>query len=465
MTRFRPGNIPLAIIACSLILSVVAIANGYPLVFPDTGVYLSQALEFRGDPSRPPYYSLFLLPLHLRISLWPVVFIQGAITAGILYLVIRTVFDQAISATYLLAVTCLLTLFSSLPWHTGQILPDIFSSILILAIYVVVFGWINLNNLSRAFIVFVLFIATAFHYSHLPLLAVTGGMALLLAVWNNKSMRGLWIPVSLILASGITVAAAFTTYNYAYSGRASISLDSSKFLLARLIGDGTAVAFLKQTCPDSGFVLCDHLDEINGDHNTFLWNAKSPWRHVENARGFLGARDEAAAIVMGTLLNFPLDQATKSAENLATQFVWFGTGDTLCPCVGESYVNQVISKYFSGEHERFLDSKQNRNNLPITFFRLVHSIVVVGSALGCIIFLLGLLPKQHTRFAVESRISSLIIITATGITANAIITGVLSGPADRYQSRVIWLVVFNFILIALPLFLKAPRGSGASLTK
>lgn len=202
-------------------------------------------------------------------SLWPVVFIQGAITAGILYLVIRTVFDQGVSAKHLLAVTCLLTLFSSLPWHTGQILPDIFSSILILAIYVVVFGWINLNYLSRAFIVFVLFIATAFHYSHLPLLAVTGGMALLLAAWNNKSMRGLWIPVSLILATGITVAAAFATYNYAYSGRASISLDSSKFLLARLIGDGTAVAFLKQTCPDSRFVLCDHLDEINGDHNTF----------------------------------------------------------------------------------------------------------------------------------------------------------------------------------------------------
>lgn len=460
---FRSAYFALAITGCSIMLSIVAIANGYPLVFPDTGAYLSQAIEFRGEPSRPPYYSLFLLPIHLGVSLWPVVVAQGAIMAGVLYLAISTVFAQKISLRYLLVVTCLLTMFTSLPWHTSQILPDIFSSILILAVYIVVFGWDSLSLLARIFIIFVLFSATAFHYSHLPLLAVTGGVALLLAAWCRRSVRGAWIPASLIVVAGMTAAAAFVAYNYAYAGRASLSLDSSKFLLARLIGDGTAVKFLRQTCPNGRFVLCDYLDEIQEDHNVFLWDANSPWRHVEHTRGFLGARDEAAAIVQGTLLNFPAEQAIKSVENLATQFLSFGTGDTLCPCIGDAAVNQIIFKHFTSEHDRFLVSRQNRDALHIDFFRTVHTTAVVVAALGCIAFVLGLFRGQNTCPAFESRMFPLIVITVAGITANAILTGILSGPADRYQSRVVWLIVFNFLLVALPTSPRKPPCVNAAL--
>lgn len=459
MTRFRSSDLAFVIITCSLILISVAIYNGYPLVFPDTGVYLSQAIEFRGDSSRPPYYSLFLFPIHAKTSLWPVVFVQSAIVTGVLHLAIRTTFKQDLAPRYLLAVTFLLTIFSSLPWHTGQLLPDVFTSIIILAVYIISFGWNYLNILSKVFISILLLVSTTFHYSHLPLLAATGGIALLLAARHQKTIGGLWIPAGLILVSGITAVTAFAAYNFAYSGRASVSLDSSKFLLARLIDDGTAVEYLRLTCPNSDFVLCDHLDEIEGDHNAFLWNSHSPWRHIENIRGFLGARDEAAAIVKGTLSNFPLDQMGKSFKNFAIQFVSFGTGDTLCPCIGDSYTNQVISKHFSNEHNSFIFAKQNANTLPINFFSALHLYAVLASALGCMGYLFWNFTRQHTSFSIESRISSLIIITSTSLVVNSAITGALSGPADRYQSRVIWLVVFAFLIIALHSFLRPPHRS------
>ena len=40
--------------------------NGYPLVFADTGTYLSQAIDHYAGWDRPVFYSFFLLPLHIR---------------------------------------------------------------------------------------------------------------------------------------------------------------------------------------------------------------------------------------------------------------------------------------------------------------------------------------------------------------------------------------------------------------
>ncbi len=59
-----------------LAFSAGAIANGYPLIFYDTGTYLRTGIELRFPTDRPVFYGLFLLPLHLKLSLWPVVAAQ-----------------------------------------------------------------------------------------------------------------------------------------------------------------------------------------------------------------------------------------------------------------------------------------------------------------------------------------------------------------------------------------------------
>ena len=103
-------------------LSIPALVNGYPLVFPDSGTYVAQAIALSGSTFHPPYYSLFLFPLHLRISLWPIVFAQGIFVSVFLFLIVKVI-EYKRPLVFLVALTAILTLFTSLPWFSGEICP------------------------------------------------------------------------------------------------------------------------------------------------------------------------------------------------------------------------------------------------------------------------------------------------------------------------------------------------------
>ena len=67
----------------------VAIWNGFPLVFYDTGAYLVEGLQGAFLVERSPVYSLFLAATGSVFSLWPVVILQSALTAYVLWEVAR----------------------------------------------------------------------------------------------------------------------------------------------------------------------------------------------------------------------------------------------------------------------------------------------------------------------------------------------------------------------------------------
>src|SRR5215203_700870 len=75
----------------TLVLSWVAIFNRAPLVFSDSLMYATAAL----DVSLPSYFSVFyswlIWPFHLGYTLWPVVFVQSAFISHLIYLILRVV--------------------------------------------------------------------------------------------------------------------------------------------------------------------------------------------------------------------------------------------------------------------------------------------------------------------------------------------------------------------------------------
>src|SRR6202012_99225 len=81
---------PILLAAASLLWP--ALWNGYPLVFSDTGTYLSQAIERYAGWDRPVFYSLFILPLHMTLTTWPVVAAQALLAAHTMHLTRRTLF-------------------------------------------------------------------------------------------------------------------------------------------------------------------------------------------------------------------------------------------------------------------------------------------------------------------------------------------------------------------------------------
>ena len=75
----RTDNVTLVALLSVACLIWPALWNGYPIVFADTGTYLSQAVHRYAGWDRPVFYSLFMLPLHLTVTVWPVVVAQALV--------------------------------------------------------------------------------------------------------------------------------------------------------------------------------------------------------------------------------------------------------------------------------------------------------------------------------------------------------------------------------------------------
>ena len=104
----RPILLALAVVS----LLWVAVYNGYPLVWWDSGSYIYTSCRLEVLPSRPVFYGLFLLATHWRLTLWSSIVAQAAL----LVYVLRVVLDDedggrtaAVSVATYRADTCPLT--------------------------------------------------------------------------------------------------------------------------------------------------------------------------------------------------------------------------------------------------------------------------------------------------------------------------------------------------------------------
>jgi hypothetical protein len=435
-----------SLVLSALILSWAAIYNGYPLVFPDTGVYLEQALVLSGDASRPPYYSIFVLPLHLSRTLWPIVFVQGLIVAFVVRLIIRTVLGVEQIERRLIFTVLLLAVGTSLPWHTGQIMPDVFAGVLILSLYLIVVAWADCNKLERASVFVILTLAMLFHYSHLLVAVLTLGIATAAIFWSEGPLPE-WRQKAVVLgvACVITVG-GFVAYNKFYADSATLSVDSSKFMLARMVNDGNVQSYLADVCGEQDYVLCRYRDVLKPGYN-LLWSEDSIWAELEAELGFLGAREEASEIVLGIVAGKAGSVADSAIGNFFRQLRTFESVDLRCePCLGGIKVDRVMARFFAAEYDDFAASRQNSGRLNVDPLRDFHRVVVVVSLIMCLVALAVMKSRERLvrdRFA---RAKYLMLFGFIGVISNAAVTGVLSGVVNRYQSRVIWVAVFVIII-------------------
>ena len=443
-TRSAPTGLArtaLEIFVGGVILLIPALLNGYPFVYPDTGTYILQAVERVGAPDRPPYYSLLILPLHLTVSLWPVALAQCCTVAGSIRLSAWVVGAELSGPPYLCAVAAI-TALSSLPWHASQIVPDVFTSLIALWIFALVYAWERLSRPQRALLAFATAGATATHQSHLPLaaaiFAAAAGVRLLQGFGPRDAGR---VVVVGALVVGLA-AAALLTYSVALVGRFTLSPQGSVFLLARMVADGSAVEYLAETCPGSGNPFCGELDRIDGDHSDFLWNADAPVARLNVRIGPEATRRAAAEVVSGVLATRPREVARATAMNILRTLVSFGALDTLCPpgCIVGSTVDVTIKKYFPREYPHMRGSLQMRGVWPIHAIRVVHAGALLLSALA------GGFALARAWRRGDSPFLGLGALVLTTLLANAVVAGALVGPYDRFQSRVIWLVPLTAIL-------------------
>ncbi len=122
-----------AIPAAAGLLLWPAAWNGYPIVFADTGTYLSQAIHRYLGWDRPPFYSLFMLPLHATVSTWPVIVAQALLTVWM----VRSVCEVLVPwlrVAWLPVVVLPLAAGTWLPFLVCQLMPDVFTPLLVLTL-------------------------------------------------------------------------------------------------------------------------------------------------------------------------------------------------------------------------------------------------------------------------------------------------------------------------------------------
>jgi hypothetical protein len=451
------------ILVMAILFLLPALYNGFPFVLPDTHSYLGGGGLTHIPESRPIYYAwftrLFDLPILVHSSIsqtpwhlkgwspWPSIIFQSLIAAWVIWLFASALFAIT-AAPRLLLLALTLALGTSLPWIVGQIMPDIFTPLMILALALLCLTPDTLPTGSRIVLTLLVGATVSFHQANL-LVALWMLPALVLCVLLG------WRPSRPIrhglLASGMGLtlgAAALLVANLA-EGRVGLSNGGSVFLLARLMDDGTALSYLEKTCPQRRFSICADLDELRSFRPTmitipgcgsvqttlnsyFLWEGP-----LDRLGGFRVEQAEASAIVLGTLAAYPLAQLRAAVDNGLLELFSFRAGEDMCAYPETSLGSITIRNVFGQVvYDRYLGSKQMRDAL---FDRLgwanhIQACVLVASSLVLIGFLVvGGLRKQPRAFFVTICVIVLVI-------GNALTLGIFSGPSDRYQSRVIWLV-------------------------
>ena len=414
--------IPLA----AALLTWPAIWNGYPIVFADTGTYLSQAIHRYLGWDRPPFYSLFMMPLHLTITTWPVVAAQALLTAWVLFQVVRVLWP-ALDTRWLPALVLPLAAGTWLPFLVSELTPDLLTPLLVLVLCVLALAPADTvgRNTRLGLVGLATFMIAAQQSSVVLSVAL---VTILLAL--KRSFIAVVPPLLAILA--------LVGVNWAGHGRAAVAPFGNVFMLARVIYDGPGLAVLRRECPDAGWRLCPFRDRLPPTSDDFLWAADGP---VFLAGGHKAVSAEADAIIAAALRADPGAELRAVLRNATEQLGRFESGDGLEPWPVQ--VTPWIERDFpAAEAAAYAAGLQARGLLALPpWLKAAHAILAMAGVAVCVLLLPLAARRRHAA-------AGFLTIALIVVPLSAAITGGLSTPHDRYQSRIMWLPAWVAALAA-----------------
>ena len=370
-----------------------------------------------------------MLPFHAWQSLWGVVLVQGLVLSQLVWLS-QGVFAAAQPLRHLL-VCLLLSLLTGASWFVSLVMPDIFSGMVVLNIFILGFS----KQLSKGMTVWLSLVgalAIAVHLSHLVIAA-----ACLLIVFVIRWRRFIYAVLPLVIA----LAALVGTTMYAFN-KVAVSPFGSVFMLARMSADGNVKSVLQQYCPEKNWSLCAWTDRLAKDSDSFMWDAKGPvWSHPGGPMGFA---PEASEIISLTIRTKPFPVLWSAIQNTVTQLSMVKLGDTIHSEWLDLTVLKSIEKLFpAAELDRYKNSKQVQGKMleRVSFVSAVGSYaVLIGFLFSLYFFFRALRARDWTALG-------FIALIWIGVLANAFATGALSKPHYRYQTRIVWLLMLPPLIL------------------
>lgn len=439
------------IIGVTLVLLIPAFWNGYPVFYFDSLDYISLPYTWKIPIFRTAGYGVFATVVRPFNSIWTIVAIQSALLAYVLFEARRILFPQ-LGARYAVVVLAILTLVTGMPWLASTVMPDVFTVPAVLLCLML--SQIDVRLGAGRTIVFILLLALACvaHPTHFALcigliLCIFVFDKLALYNWPFVRMHVRYATVGVVLGIAATVAS-----NWAATGRVFVTPRTTAVLtLAVLIEKGLVQEFLEETCNDPSArksILCEQRARLPYDANEFLWH--NPDFH--NVGGWDAMIKEAPWILDEVIDRHPIEFVRIMAELTLEQIVTFKTGEGFRTMVG--FLDGEIRTLYTDEYAAFMDARQQSYEegsvQPMGTINLVQVPFMMAS-LPLILVVVVLAWRQNDRWKLT--LSGLVTLAYLG---NSFICGAISNPADRYNNRIVWLVVMT-VLVLLPPLIKAER--------
>jgi hypothetical protein len=440
--------------ASTLVLLSLAVYNGYPILYPDTGSYIACSFSHVVPADRPVSYSLFMeavqLNHHLR-SLWLVVVAQVIIVLILLSILFR---HQGLSIaqrpSWRIGVVLLLALGTSLPWELNWVIPDVFAAFLALSIYLVVYRWKEMQPWEKSYVGLCFVVSALVHHSHLISAAILSAGFLAYRLIRRQSL-----PLPLLALTSASFVALFCI-NFALTGSLFFSKGGHVFLVNRLVENGILHRLLVEHCPQNDYALCPYQEQIgNMGVDDYTWAEDSPLHQIG---GWVASREASRRMLLDSVRYYPLEHARQAIYATARQLVTFDTGSRIKSYADPYYaVHGRIKKHYPREFDAFLNAKQQDGALE----RVVASVVPFHLAVSWISIVIVLVAYLWNRHSDRQPCpdNDLIGLLMLFMAANAFVCGSLNSVIGRYQSRVIWLVTLAAAIAASRWYVERPGGS------
>lgn len=414
-----------------LCLMGAAIWNGYPIVYSDSSSYLVSGFNLETLIDRPITYGLFIRVTSLNgWSLWTVIMVQSLLLAYVAGLTLKWLGQaNAWYRTFIIGGTALLT---GLPFLCGQLITDVFTPILVLTLFLLLFAH-DLPTRTRAIHFGLFLLAFAMHMSHVSITVLMLGTAWLI---RRMAPQG---PTPLLFWRTTGIITLLAVVGILTMG---VSLAKSKysFYAAHLAEIGVLQQYLEEHCATENLIICNHSGSIPHSADAFLWAEDSPL-HLYEGRQEMEA--ELGRITRNSLLEPALlwIQLKSAARASLLQLAHFKVGDGNGSFGHETLLHQRVEALIPSEIGAFDNTRQMQGTSfqqPLTTWnRMLNAIMVLA--------LVGLLAAwwRHGRLlrkAGQMRKATLFLVAAVVI--NATMNASLVMVADRFGAKLAWLIPF-----------------------
>jgi hypothetical protein len=277
------------------------------------------------------------------------------------------------------------------------------------------------------------------------------------AAWLMRRVWPGWISLEGAWRGSLTLpvaAALLLAANFMMSGKLAWTPGGYGIVFSRVLQDGIVVRYLNDHCPRERLKLCPYRNALPANGDEFLWGGG-----VFNQLGrFDGLGDEMRHIVLNSLVEYPGQHLIAAIKSTAAQLAMVATGEGVHWDL--MHTHRIIEQYLPHEAPFMKTSRQHRGELSFVTTNEIHVPVAWGSMLIVVAFLAYALWRR--------RVDDFALLAGTvtlAILGNAVICGCLSGPHDRYGSRMVWIATFTVLIMLVRSFsepAQAARDRNAS---